>query len=583
MSQDSNGSPAQLSLTIREHDAEKYTWISGFFAPPAGGFSDLPYFEVMQSRLSGQLILASRRQQLRLDFRPGDCTTATGLRNCTEVCSDPSALLTPRNLPACVLLASAALLVQNKTYTIDPSDTTTLRTIDAWSVPDLTRYNATGVLANVTKCVSQSCVGSALGECEDNVLALQGVRIIANNLVEISARLGRYCRGSNPLINPDIAGPGVSSSCDERVETRSRFGMDSANIVFGQVVLSYFFQASLALFFFVVTKLLSTWTRRLVTLFRSCRDDPAPRSQGAQLQSWLASSKPGAAIISSLVEFQEVQIYFVAVMQIAALVSFNPANPRASSSNQSSYAGALLNSIAVREIGIYSVFGILLVQCCLQRANMHWWYTFITMSVPYVLALTIFARNPNLLPSTDEMWTSFKVASPLPQCGSNPSPMTYCRLPYTTDLSAGGITGGIGVAAVGTLAWWTLLIDQLSFSIREKLPHVARNLGNLDRRGIISKILKSRAWSWILSLHWGIVQGLLLFWTYGYVSALVLVSSKTKIDDTANWTFGQFIAVTVWAPTIIKFIYFNTCKSLHFLPHMLSSDPPQPHPHKPPC
>lgn len=323
----------------------------------------------------------------------------------------------------------------------------------------------------------------------------------------------------------------------------------------------------------MLTKLLTTWTGRAVALFRRCDGSPDPQGQGAQLQGRLASSKPGAAIVSSLVEFQEVQIYFVAVVQIAALISFNPANPGAGSSNQSSFADAILNSIAVSNIGIYSTFAILLTQCCLQRADMHWWYTFIIMSVTYVLALTIFSRNPSLMPPTDGLWTSFKASAPLPQCGSNPSPMTYCNLPYDTVFSFGGRFGGIGLAAFGTLAWWTLLIDQLAFSIREKLPHVARRLSSLDRRGIFRKVLKSRAWPWILSLYWGLVQGLLLWWVVEYVGTLIRVVSKTSIDNTANWSFGQLIAVTVWAPTIIKLIYFNICKCLFLAGHVFFPPP----------
>ena len=348
-----------------------------------------------------------------------------------------------------------------------------------------------------------------------------------------------------------------------------------ADSAIGQVMISYFFQASLALLFFVLTKLLSTWTGRAVTLFRRCDGSPDPHRQGAQLQSRLASSKPGAAITSSLVEFQEVQIYFVAVVQIAALISFNPANPSAGSSNQNSFSSALLNSIAVSGLGIYSTFGTLLTQCCLQRADMHWWYTFVIMSVTYVLALTIFARNPSLLPPTDGLWTSFKASAPLAQCGFNPSPMTYCSLSYdsyNTLFSSGGSAGGIGLATFGAVAWWTLLIDQLAFSIRDKLPHVSRRLSSLDRTGIFGRVLKSRAWPWMLSLYWGSVQGFLLYGTAAYLGTLVRVVSRTSIGDTANWTFGQFIAVTVWAPTIIKFIYFNICKLL-FQPPTFSFHP----------
>jgi len=327
-----------------------------------------------------------------------------------------------------------------------------------------------------------------------------------------------------------------------------------------QVVLSYFFQTSLALLLYFLLRASTTWARRLDALFkrRSKRDgSPSRDEQPATLLSKLGASRLGPAATSALVEFQEMQIYFVASVQIATLVSYNPSTTEATGANNDSYAAMLLNSGLAALLAISSTACIMLVQCCLQRTRMHWWYIFILMTYTLVFAIVVFARRSRLMPPADTLWEHFRDDTLLPRCGNNPSPMTYCRPPRDTAFLDNAVAGYV-VCCLGGVAWVGLFMDQLATSIPKRFPAAAKRLGGLKLPHKVRG--KTRFWSSISAAYWIVVEVLLLVMTGYHLSQLVLILRDVDISDPGNWSFGQLIAVSVWAPTIAKFLYTIICK-----------------------
>lgn len=111
----------------------------------------------------------------------------------------------------------------------------------------------------------------------------------------------------------------------------------------------------------------SLWPRWIYA-WLGCFSAPL-QNKGRCLQSSLTSSRFTAAAISSLVEFQEDQLYFIGSIQVASLISFDPNNPNTGSSNKSSFGSALLGSAIVSALGINGVYTVLLCQVCLQRSG----------------------------------------------------------------------------------------------------------------------------------------------------------------------------------------------------------------------
>jgi len=345
-----------------------------------------------------------------------------------------------------------------------------------------------------------------------------------------------------------------------------------------QVVLAYLLQIGLAIMLHLCLKFTTTWTRKSYNLLSRCEarnTGKGTRKRGEQLQSSMAASRFGAALISTLVEFQEVQIYFVASIQIATLISFNEANLNVGSVNSSSYGGSLLNSVAITTLSVTSVSCVLLIQRSLQRVGMHWWYPFVTMTVTFALALVIFGSQKALMPSVDGLWDKFKQDSRLSLCGDNPSPMTYCRPPSGASITR-DVVSVHAVGSAGSVVWMGLLVDQIistAGDLAAKLPlSVQRWLfgANPDRtvnniRAWPDKVgewKKTKTGTWVSRAYDAIMSLGVLWMIASYVSALRPLVMRIDIGDTSGWTFGQFVALAVWVPTIVKYVYYNICKCL---------------------
>lgn len=534
---------SQISIVLGNDPPPKYNWFGafdyGWFDDNLGGLSSVPFFEAVPEQLAQLLRTSSARQQLRISLVPGDCETVSGSHNCTEACSNPSSLFTPPNLRVCTALAGAALLVQNGTYSVDRSDAQTVEAINSWQIPELSTYNGAAVFNHIAQCIPQSCTFVRLGECAKDVRDLATVEINASNLAVISSRLGRYCDAARLEINADIAGPGV--------------------------LLSYFFQTSIVFLFFLLLKISKSWVRRLCIPFKwlSNQENDEFQDKLSEVQNKLARSRPGVAVTSSLVEFQEVQIYFITSVQIAMIIAYNPDLTDTVGANNNSYAAVILNSGLAAFLNISSMGCILLAQCCLHRAGMRWWYIFTIMTISFILAIAIFGLRNNLMPPVEALWKQFKDDAPLPLCGNNPSPMTYCGPSSDTSFLDNSVIGYL-ICGLGSAAWVGLFIDQLVFTLRTRRTTLGQGIArSLDRHGGMLRE-KSKMWSVLGSTYWFTVQTLLFLLVGYHNSQLVLILEYVSIGDISKWSFGQLIAVMVWAPTIIKCLYFNICKFLSF-------------------
>jgi hypothetical protein len=278
------------------------------------------------------------------------------------------------------------------------------------------------------------------------------------------------------------------------------------------------------------------------------------RSKLAVFRSKLESSRLVPAVTSSLVEFQEVQTYFIIATQIATLTNYNRETTDTAGVNDTSYAAVLLDAGLATFLSLLSLPCVLLVQCTLQRAHMHWWYIFTMVTLNCIFAVALFASRGNLLPPADGLFERFTHDAPLTSCGDKPSPMTYCK-----PAGAGVLdTSAIGYVLCGhiALAWPGLFIDHLAFTVSTRF---ADRLNAWDQRGIFRST--NKIWRFVTAVYWFCLELFLPLLVVYELVVLVQVSQFVTISGTSSWSFGQVIAVGIWAPTIVKFVYYNICKS----------------------
>lgn len=338
-------------------------------------------------------------------------------------------------------------------------------------------------------------------------------------------------------------------------------------------MLSYLLQTSIALFLFLILKTLNSWSRMvswpLIVLVGKLfvPGKPSAWTRATILQNRLAQTRLNAATITSLVEFQEVQIFFVIAIQIATLATSQIEGRSSSGSN--SFAEVMLNTQMVQSLAVNSILPVVLTQCVLQREGMLWWYSLGLTSTTVLLAQIVRAPSMSRVSDFDTLWQNFKEASPVEACGNLPNPMTYCN----TDNFNGryGDWEGTGVAQVFVyIAIATLLIDILATVpsveqvIKIRLSRVRVAADRHELRGFLFLVLRTYIWPWAREFWWfGLQTGLLAF-VVSYFAQVLVMSFSVDLLDFRNFNYGQLISVMVWAPTLGKFVYYSICE--YFLP-----------------
>ncbi|KAK4163805.1 hypothetical protein QBC43DRAFT_335215 [Cladorrhinum sp. PSN259] len=452
-----------------------------------------------------------------LDFDPRDCRAVNdpASRNCTKSCSDLESLFIPTNLRPCLMIAGAASLVQNQMAMVDRSDGESNATIDSLNIPELSTFDATWVFTSFLQCLEygESCANPNPTMCPFRDYSHIPVPWNMTNLSSFGRGLGtKLCSGAYmyDTINADLAGPGVA--------------------------VSYLLQSGLALCLYLLGNICISWTRNLRAprFLKSYRQTCADFSM--RLQGKFKRSRFGVAAISSLAEFQEIQIYFVISLQVAALFTHIEAD---------TFGTAMLAISVVRALSILSIAPVLLVQLCLVRACKNWWYTFLAMSTAFIMSVSVF-RYYTFMPTwdPDALWAKLKHEGALPACGGSPNPRFLCMTwvkKQTPNLKVFKTAAAICVAA-----WSRLVYEKVTSSCSIPLsPRLQRLLKPLGQP------LKVLAYTVEVSL-----VGATIYYSVYVYSALWNATRRPELSGSLRWDFGQFVAVMIWAPTIAKFVYF---------------------------
>lgn len=335
--------------------------------------------------------------------------------------------------------------------------------------------------------------------------------------------------------------------------------------------MSYILQAALAIAVYFFINVFTSWLQPLLSFLytiqdRMSRQRPSrttdtstvglqqrrtPWQRAGEHQKAVRRSRPAAALTSALVEFQEVQTFFVISIQFATLLIFAGSDDSAMLSSTSSFAEAVTNVQIVQMLSINGMLPVLFTQIGLMRLRIRWWYMMTLVLCVFVTAIVV--SQQSLMPTYTTLWTYFKEESPIEMCGGNPSPMTYC-LDSLDGLNATLTTMNSGLV-VGCMVVVALLLDQLWHSLNYNgLMDEGLDAWELSSAKLL--FLRRRVAPVLLGVMWFGLEFALLIYVGIYLKSLIDIL-KFVGTSASDWTFGQLIAIMVWAPVIGKYIYCN--------------------------
>ena len=250
------------------------------------------------------------------------------------------------------------------------------------------------------------------------------------------------------------------------------------------------------------------------------------------------------AVAIALVEFHKNQCYFISAIQIAVIVLLHRAFIRW---DYSQILAPIFDVLLAIPLALNGLVPTVFTLCCISRYGRLSWYGIILTSITGALStgslVLSYRFTQTEAPSLDEI-------------------MGEQSLLAQSRIICGSKSGDLGTRAELTtieFSWvWLIYVNCLlwGFYCIAKHLHKHTQLGSLfwSRLSTLGRIPYVSALSytffgitWILSFTYH-------FWLYSFLNKNSLVSQ--------TWTFGQIIAIAVWTPSIIEFIYVEISKCM---------------------
>jgi hypothetical protein len=264
-------------------------------------------------------------------------------------------------------------------------------------------------------------------------------------------------------------------------------------------------------------------------------------------------SDQAAVLKSMLVEFQEAQCFFMLATQIAVLISFgNQAKfyePKdAAQLDMDNYLGQI--------IGTGGLLPISLILFTLNNIGMISWYILILSGITLATSsatVIISTKNEYNVYAPSDLPGFYHTAS-IDSCGGYPPPIVFCDQVWYKSTNNQYFQQGV-------LSWTYILplvvFSVILFQLLLTLPRLSRFVKGMLPQ--LSRLEGSKLVTYLNGLGIVAISILYLFDIYSYLANLYYLNKFGAID-TSNWTLGQIVAVTIWAPVILKYIYSAFCK-----------------------
>lgn len=261
------------------------------------------------------------------------------------------------------------------------------------------------------------------------------------------------------------------------------------------------------------------------------------------------------ALLTAVVEFHKNQCYFAGAIQIASIIYI-----------LTTEAFTVLNVNFLFTTATNGIVPIVFILIVVSRYGRQSWYLILLSLTVFALSTTTLAlcswwRIGNKGNQGQQYYTDLQITS----CGSfNASQLSYSWCGTNVNYSVVGLYGNVDISTeIRYLLMWAHSCLWLLYYIFRKLwtePLLQQILPSFMTRLSHSRMLhwgKTVTWSWqcLSIMAWSLSFGY-QFYLYSLVFAQSAVSTK--------WTFGQIVAITVWAPCLVEYVNLEiSMPSLH--------------------
>ena len=277
-------------------------------------------------------------------------------------------------------------------------------------------------------------------------------------------------------------------------------------------------------------------------------------------------------LITALVEFHKAQCYFASTIQITALILYHQSQGNVSvwlNSNQPILDIDLIDSDVLLLLATSASVPICVVLACITRYGRHSWYVIILSTITVLLATATMGSA-----AATFSFENNNIESPWDPNVNDPSITTpSCKI-YTSDngssiqgflpplcghsklgknfLPSGDTISNHWIWAVwaNCIIWLLYCIIEKLLSLKRYIPLRARTAARFRR----SKFLVSLWEAYHKYPLWALLY--VVPWSLCFAAQIILFTVFVEhYFIPYEWTLGQIIAVVVWVPSVIEYIY----------------------------
>lgn len=285
-----------------------------------------------------------------------------------------------------------------------------------------------------------------------------------------------------------------------------------------------------------------------------------------------------AALVAALVDFHKVQCFFSSTIQITALILFQQAQSNSAKNLytfQSSFKDFFDTSILI-VLATSGLIPISLTLACISRYGRQPWYLLTLSLVTIMLATTTLAASfvyvhdygkPNRLYGTNMgipyLYNNDKYNGMSTVAAACDVKGSVGRSVYPLCGSWGLENNYVGVGIVANHCVWAIwanCVVWLSFCMGKHWYDSGSKIGSSLRsiltrvrwsQDLYKELCKCRIWTPLSLTTWSLCLGAQFYLFSVYFEHSII---------SRQWSFGQIIAVTVWVPFAVEYIYIEYSK-----------------------
>ncbi|RGP80280.1 hypothetical protein FLONG3_1581 [Fusarium longipes] len=448
--------------------------------------------------------------------------------NCTTTCANATLMYSsPENLWNCMTLATLGMLVGPGNDTIDRENESKMN--DIFHFGTVEKFNTLDVFKTVRNCAWASCSDSTYGHCTSSLRDFKCVRIAPDNIERFGRVMAKpYCQAASAGIDLDIAGQGI--------------------------VTAYIIQLVLVLFLVICFKIAKSWIRTFGRAVSSVQKGPSLRNTCQQIQARMAQTRFANAASSAMRDFQESQALFAATVSVTAIITFDGDN-KAGLANVLTIFSWMFNHRILQGLITAGMYPLLMAQLVMHRAGERRFYTlfFVVLSWIFMTLITEFQDF-----NADAFEQHLKQVSTVEACGNMPGPMSFCQgIKEKESYEFFAVT--LACRYVVHVIVSCLIIDYIMYILSTRFSGDKIQYTQLGAATpSFLSFTETKGARRCLGIFWIMVEILnTAMIIISLLEMVQLLDMHTAEGGISTWGFGQLVAVAIWFPVMIKFLFLN--------------------------